>query len=276
MPTSPAPEPKVFVVQCDAYGRSDIVDVISSAGYEVEAFGSAIEFLDSECYEQPGCALLDAVLPDLDGLEVQQRLRARGAMTPVIFMSAPSDVPLAVRACKFGAIDVLPKPVNADDLIPAIDKALAHERNVRAERARFDSLNARMESLTPREREVFELVVAGRLNKHIARLLGISEKTVKLHRGRVMLKLSVRHVAQLVNIAVQLGCPPGSPKLNGRITSMAAELVGGRLLAARLPEVVGSHKTPVRASNLRWFVDGHTGRGVKAAATRERVAHGGG
>ena len=161
--------------------------------------------MDSQCYLQPGCLLLDVRLPDVNGLELQQRLRECGATTPVIFISGYSDVPVTVRAMRSGAIDFLSKPVSEEALLNAIELAFAEEARLRAERDELEELRRKYDLLTPREQDVFRLVLAGRLNKQIARELGISEKTVKVHRGRVMAKMGARRVAHLVQFAARLG-----------------------------------------------------------------------
>jgi RNA polymerase sigma factor (sigma-70 family) len=197
--------PEVFIVDDDVSVRTALSRLVASAGHTVRAFSSAREFLDSQCYMNPGCLVLDVRLPDLDGIELHERLQAAGTAVPVIFMTGFGDIPTTVRAIKSGAVDFLPKPVADDTLLRAIDAALAEEARQRADRVEVQELNRRFELLTPRERDVFRLVLAGRLNKQIARELGISEKTVKVHRGRVMSKMGARRVAQLVQYAARMG-----------------------------------------------------------------------
>ena len=196
---------EVFVVDDDPDVRSALGRLIAAAGHEVRTFGSAREFLDSDCHRQPGCLLLDVRLPDLDGIELHRRLQENGTGLPVIFMTGFGDIPTSVQAIKSGAFDFLPKPVPDATLLEAIDAALAVEAEHRAERLETEELARRFNSLTPREVDVLQLVLAGRLNKQIARQLGISEKTVKVHRSRVMAKMGARRVAQLVQLAVRLG-----------------------------------------------------------------------
>jgi RNA polymerase sigma factor (sigma-70 family) len=197
--------PQVFIVDDDVSVRTALTRLVGSVGHSVRAFSSAREFLDSQCYLHPGCLVLDVRLPDLDGMELHERLQAAGTPIPVIFMTGFGDIPTSVRAIKSGAVDFLPKPVSDDTLLRAIDTALAEEARQRADRVEVQELSRRFELLTPRERDVFRLVLAGRLNKQIARELGISEKTVKVHRGRVMSKMGARRVAQLVQFAARMG-----------------------------------------------------------------------
>lgn len=197
--------PEVFIVDDEASVRVALQRLVSSAGHACRTFASAREFMDSQCYMQPGCLLLDVRLPDLNGLELQQRLRECGATTPVIFISGYNDVPVTVRAMRSGAIDFLSKPISDDALLNAIELAFAEEARSRAERDEVEELRRKYDLLTPREQDVFRLVLAGRLNKQIARELGISEKTVKVHRGRVMAKMGARRVAHLVQFAARLG-----------------------------------------------------------------------
>jgi FixJ family two-component response regulator len=198
-------QPEVFVVDDDVSVRIALTRLLSSAGHTVRAFSSAREFLDSQCYLQPGCLILDVRLPGLDGLELHERLHSAGTSIPVVFLTGFGDIPTTVRAMKSGAVDFLPKPVSDDTLLRAVETALREEARQRADRMERLELGRRFQLLTPREGEVFRLVLAGRLNKQIARELGISEKTVKVHRGRVMSKMGARRVAQLVQFATRLG-----------------------------------------------------------------------
>jgi RNA polymerase sigma factor (sigma-70 family) len=216
--------PEVFIVDDDVSVRTALSRLIASAGHTTRAFSSAREFLDSQCYLNPGCLVLDVRLPDLDGMELHQRLQASGSPVPVIFMTGFGDIPTSVRAIKSGAVDFLPKPVADETLLRAIDAALAEEARQRADRVEVQELNRRFELLTPRERDVFRLVLSGRLNKQIARELGISEKTVKVHRGRVMSKMGARRVAQLVQFAARLGYIGGSAGQEVRMTLEAVPI----------------------------------------------------
>ena len=202
---------EVFVIDDDPKVRTALARLIESAGYTVRTFASAREFLDRRDQLGPGCLLLDVRLPDLNGLDLQQRLQESGFYLPVIFMTGFGDIPTSVRAIKAGAFDFLTKPVEDDVLLRTIGEALEEEARTRSERVETEELAGRAESLTPREREVMEHVLAGLLNKQIAHELGISEKTVKVHRSRVMSKMGARRVATLVHYAVRLGMSPGVP-----------------------------------------------------------------
>jgi FixJ family two-component response regulator len=201
---------EVFVVDDDPAVRNALGRLIAAAGHEVRTFGSAREFLDSLGQHGPGCIVLDVRLPDLDGMELHRRLQETGVQLPVIFMSGFGDIPTSVQAMKSGALDFLPKPFSDDKLLNAIDLALNEEAKTRADRQEAQELSRRYASLTGREHDVLRLVMAGRLNKQIARELGISEKTVKVHRSRVMSKMGARRVAQLVQFGVRLGLGSGA------------------------------------------------------------------
>lgn len=185
---------------CRAVGR-----LVRGAGYEVREFNSAHDFLVAHEPDPPGCVLLDLTMPDLDGLELQRCLLAAGCHRPIVFLTANHDVQNTVRAMKAGAVNFLTKPVDRDELMAALAEALAVDA---AERAEWDARNTiagRLATLTPRERQVLEKVVAGRLNKQIAAELGTVEKTIKVHRARVMQKLHATSLIQLVEIAQLAG-----------------------------------------------------------------------
>lgn len=203
--------PAVYIVDDDQSVRNALARLIASAGYPVETFPSASTFLQSEASRGRGCLLLDVRMPGLDGLELQQRLTSSGTEMPVVFMTGFGDVPTTVKAMKAGAVDFLPKPVSDEALLSAVGFALEKEARLRSERIEHDRLKRQFDSLTPREKQVFRLVVAGRLNKQIALELGISEKTVKVHRARVMEKMRVRRVAQLVASASRMGMTRDEP-----------------------------------------------------------------
>ncbi len=204
-----SPLPKVYVVDDDAPVRKSLARLLGSAGYETESFASPDEFL-THCREHPvsGCALLDVEMPGFSGLELQRQLVAAEIAIPVIFITGHGDIPMSVQAMKAGAIDFLAKPFRADDLLAAVQQAIARDRQQQSQRAALDTLAERLATLTPREREVMSLVVGGLLNKQIAAKLGTSEKTVKIHRGRVMQKMQVQSVADLVRMAERLGIGP--------------------------------------------------------------------
>ena len=198
---------EVFIVDDDSEVRTALGRLIGIVGYEVRTFSTATEFMESGCHNRAGCLVLDMRLPDADGLEVLHRLHECGSILPVIVLTGFGDIPTSVRAMKSGAIDFLVKPVAEDVLLEAIDRAVELDAKSRTVRLQEQDLSVRYRSLTRREAEVLKLVLAGRLNKQIARELGISEKTVKVHRGRVMTKMGVRRVTQLVQSAVRLGLP---------------------------------------------------------------------
>ena len=206
------PHPTVFVVDDDAAVRKSLVRLLKSAGYHAESFASADEFI--ECRKRnslPGCALVDIQMPGIDGLQLQRELINSTHEIPIIFITGYGDIPSSVKAMKAGAVDFLSKPINDDDLLRAIREAIQRDQRERSERAERVSLAARLATLTPREREVLDLVVRGLLNKQIAAALGASEKTIKIHRGRVMAKMKAPSVADLVRAAEKIGTPPGSP-----------------------------------------------------------------
>jgi FixJ family two-component response regulator len=192
--------PTVFVVDDDASVLSALGRLIRSAGHRVEAFGSPREFFDRAGFDEPGCLVVDLRMPELNGLELHQEMIRAGYRLPVIFMSGQADIQSTVRAMQSGAIDFLIKPFDEHQLLDAIDRAIARNLEERAARAGRDAFRAQLNLLTPREREVCMLVAAGRLNKQVAAELGIAEKTVKAHRARVMAKLGLSSVADLVRI----------------------------------------------------------------------------
>jgi len=197
--------PTVFVVDDDASVRKSLVRLLKSAGYHAETFSSADEFL--ACWQLnpvPGCVLLDIMMPGIDGLQLQRRLQATPHGIPFIFITGHGDIPSSVTAMKAGAVDFFPKPFNDEDLLRAIREAIQRDAQERTERAERDAVARRFETLTPREREVMAWVVRGMLNKQIAYQLGTSEKTIKIHRGRVMEKMKVKSVADLVLAAQKI------------------------------------------------------------------------
>ncbi|MEX3974804.1 response regulator transcription factor [Paraburkholderia caribensis] len=201
----------VYVVDDDPSVRRALTRLVRSAGHEVEAYGSAREFLAHACGERtPACVVLDVQLPDLSGLELQRELDAR---LPIVFLTGHGDIAMTVGAIKAGATDFLTKPVRDDDLLRAIDLALARSVEVSKSIHELEELRSRVGRLTVREREVMNLVVLGRLNKQVACELGTVEKTVKAHRARVMQKMEVSSLAELVRIAdkVAVTTPPTTP-----------------------------------------------------------------
>jgi FixJ family two-component response regulator len=195
----------VFLVDDDAGVLKALTRLLQTRGFAVRPFTSPQAFLADHDASVPGCAVLDVSMPDLDGLALQQALTAGGSQRPVIFLTGKGDIPTSVRAMRAGAVDFLTKPVNDADLLAAIARAEKEDSEIRSANASLDSINARLAMLTPRELEVMTHVIAGRLNKQIAGDLGTVEKTVKVHRGRLMNKLGVRSVADLVRLAEKAG-----------------------------------------------------------------------
>jgi FixJ family two-component response regulator len=172
-------------------------------GFCTRAWQSADEFLDEHDPDAPGCLVTDVAMPGRSGLELQAELAARGCSRPIVFVTAHGSIPMSVRAMRAGAVTFLPKPVRLTDLVEAVREAFEKDRASREDRASRADVRARLTALTPREREVLELVVAGKMNKQIAAQLGAAEKTIKVHRGRVMSKMHVRSVAELVTLTSQ-------------------------------------------------------------------------
>jgi FixJ family two-component response regulator len=197
----------VFVVDDDEGMRQSLKNLIGSVGLRVETFASAQEFLRSKLTDVPGCLVLDVRLPGLSGLDLQKRMVEAGIEIPIIFITGHGDIPMTVRAMKAGAVEFLTKPFRDQDLLDAIQQALDRDRAARKQRAQINELHSRLNSLTPREREVMGLVVAGLLNKQIAGELGTSETTIKIHRHQVMEKMGAGSLAELVRMADRLGIP---------------------------------------------------------------------
>jgi FixJ family two-component response regulator len=196
--------PCVYIVDDDVPILNAFSRLLETAGYSVQAFSSPGDFLAKHDPDQPGCALFDVGMEELDGLSLQDRLLEAGIVRPVIFVTAQDNARSGVRAMKAGAVDYLTKPVHEDVLLAAIASAIESDVSARQSRSEVAEVAKRQESLTTREREVMDLVVQGRLNKQIAHDLGVVEKTVKVHRARVMEKMQVRSVAALVHLVEQL------------------------------------------------------------------------
>jgi len=195
----------VFVVDDDGPMRRGLEFLVRSAGYEVRGFESAEVFLEDYEPSMRGCLLLDVRMPGMSGLELQEHLRAERINLPVVIVTAYADVPMAVRAMRAGAFDFIEKPFEGSALLDRVRRAMTCDDDMRLDDAKRRRLNARLESLTPREREVMELVVAGLLNKQVAAELGISMKTVENHRARVMEKMKAESLAGLVRAAMTAG-----------------------------------------------------------------------
>ena len=196
----------VHVVDDDMSFRTAIERRLKLAGYDVATYASALDLLDaSPDDDQPGCILLDVRIPGLSGPDLQSRLVEQGSKLPIIFLTGHADTPTTVRAIKAGAEDFLTKPISSEQLIDAIERALARQGVARAQRSRLDAFRAHLARLTQRERQVFDLIVRGKINKQIAHELGTTERTVKAHRHQVMEKMQVHSLAELVSIAERLG-----------------------------------------------------------------------
>ena len=197
----------VFVVDDDASMRRSLDTLLRSVGLDVHLFSSAQEFMQAERPDAPGCLVLDVRLPGMSGLAFQQELAKAGIALPVIFITGHGDVPMTVRAMKAGAVEFLTKPFDDQALLDAIDAAIERDRARRRDTAGLAEVQGRYRTLTERERQVMQLVVAGRVNKQIAAELGLSLVTVKVHRGQVMRKMLAKSVAELVRMADRLGLP---------------------------------------------------------------------
>jgi len=200
----------VFVVDDDTAVRQGLRFMLRAAGYSVEAFPSARSFLEDYDPRRGGCLLLDVQMPQMTGLELQQRLNVRGWRIPVIFITGHGTVPLAISAMKAGAFDFIEKPLREDTLLESIERALHWNDRAYEERLERATLEVRAASLTPREREVFELVARGEPNKVIARNLGISFRTVELHRAHIIEKLQARSLSDLIRMGIILNSTPSS------------------------------------------------------------------
>ena len=196
----------VLIVDDDRRIRESLVELLEAAGMRAVAFGSAAEYLGYEAPDVPACLILDVELPDINGLELQRRI-GQGRHPHIVFITGHGDIPSSVRAMKAGAVDFLPKPFETDDLLRAVETALAENREAGRRGAELADLRQRLDLLTPRERDVLPLVASGLLNKQAAAELGISEVTLQIHRGSVMRKMQAGSLADLVRMAGLLGIP---------------------------------------------------------------------
>jgi FixJ family two-component response regulator len=212
-----APKGTVYVIDDDPSLRRSLVRLFASVGLAVETFPSAVAFLAAGPVGRPGCLVVDLRMPGPSGLELQRRLAAAGDPMPVLFVTGHATVSMAVRAMKAGALDVLTKPFDEQDLLDAVQRALAQDRAAGRERTETDRLRRRHRSLTPRQREVLALVTGGMSNKQVAATLGIAEKTVKIHRGLAMKRMGARTFAALVRMV---------ERLNGAAEARRAEEIG--------------------------------------------------
>jgi FixJ family two-component response regulator len=204
-------DPIVYVVDDDLFVRGALSGLIRSVGLRAATFASTQDFLHYARPEGPSCLVLDVLLPDASGLDLADRLRTSDVQIPIIFITGHGTIPMSVRAMKGGAVEFLTKPIRDEDLISALHQALDRDQLAIAQRAELARLRERLETLTLRERDVFALVVTGRLNKQIAEELGTAEQTIKVHRGRVMQKLGVDSVAELVRLAERVAGQPWAP-----------------------------------------------------------------
>ncbi|MBN1189837.1 MAG: response regulator transcription factor [Dehalococcoidales bacterium] len=193
-------KPVVFVVDDDVSVRKSLSRLLTLEGFDVSTFASARVYLDSGCCDTPECLILDVRLPGLDGLELQKTLVERKSTLSIVFITGHGDIPMSVQAMKAGAVDFLSKPFSDEALLNAVNQAVAKSRRERAHSMDVAAIRERLSKLTPRENEVLNCVVAGHLNKQIASIIGVAEKTVKVHRGHIMQKMQVQSVAELVRM----------------------------------------------------------------------------
>jgi FixJ family two-component response regulator len=202
---SEPPQAVVFIVDDDASLRDALGGLFRIVGLDVKDFASAREFLNSKLPDAPSCLVLDIRLPGQSGLDIQAELAKAGVRIPIVFMTAHGDIPMSVRAMKAGAVEFLPKPFRDQDMLDAVQLALARDRSRREQEDALAAVRAKFETLSPREREVMELVVSGLMNKQIAARMGIAEVTVKIHRGNASHKMGARSISELVKMAQALG-----------------------------------------------------------------------
>jgi RNA polymerase sigma factor (sigma-70 family) len=202
------PEPTVFLVDDEASVLKALARLLRSAGLNVETFGSPQEFLQHHDPQAHGCLVLDVAMPGLNGLDLQRALAAKGTELPIIFLTGRGDIPMSVEAMKQGAVDFLTKPTNDEDLLAAIRAGIDKDRANRQAGAERTRIQQQLAMLTSREREVLHHIIAGKLNKQVAAELGIVEKTIKVHRARVMKKMNVQSLAELVRVAEHAGIRP--------------------------------------------------------------------
>lgn len=197
--------PTIFVVDDDSAVRDALKLLLRSVGQAVETYGAGQEFLESYSEDRPGCLVLDIRMPGMSGLELQQKLNEKHSILPIIFITGHGDVPMAVEAMQAGAVDFIQKPFRDQDLIDRINQALEKDLSNRAALGERNDIRRRLETLTPREREVLDLVVHGKANKVIAGDLKLSQRTVEIHRARVMEKMQASSLAHLVRMVLEVG-----------------------------------------------------------------------
>jgi FixJ family two-component response regulator len=204
----------VFLVDDDPGVGAALARLLRAAEFEVRSFSSSQEFLREHDASIPGCAVLDVAMPGLNGIELHRTLADTGCGRPIIFLTGHGDIPMSVQAMRDGAVDFLTKPVHEEKLLAAVRLAVEKDRTDRLARAELVDIKARLATLTPRESEILRFVVAGCLNKQIAAYVGAAEKTVKVHRGRIMVKIGVRSVAELVRVTILAGIAPAEDRSN--------------------------------------------------------------
>jgi FixJ family two-component response regulator len=207
--------PTVFIVDDEAPVRKALSRLLRAAGFVVAAFASPGEFLAQHDLHKPGCLVLDLMMPGIDGIELQRALARKGSVLPIIFITGHGDIPKSVQAMKSGALDFLTKPVNDENLLASIRAAIKRDSVARREQAELFEIRARLALLTPREQEVLDHVVTGKLNKQIADDLGVVEKTIKVHRARVMEKMKIQSVAELVRLVERSGISSQRSQVSG-------------------------------------------------------------
>ncbi|HEY4449500.1 MAG TPA: response regulator [Steroidobacteraceae bacterium] len=196
----PEPQPIVFLVDDEQSVVTALARMLQASGFAVRCWTSALEFLEADDPQEPGCLVTDVRMPEMGGLELQRALLERGSDRAIVFITGQGDIPTTVRAMKAGAVSFLPKPVQRAELVAAVQEAILRDAEARAQQHERNDLVRRLASLTPRERQVLELVTTGMLNKQIAAELGAAEKTIKVHRGRIMEKMQVRTATALVGL----------------------------------------------------------------------------
>lgn len=202
------PAPIVYLVDDEPSVLKALGRLLRSAGFEAKAYANPADFLEEHDPRRPGCLVLDLAMPGITGLELQQKLATLGSMLPTIFLTGNGDVHSGVKAMKEGAVDFLTKPVSDDDLLAAINQAIEQNRNLRKLKAARAEIENRLSRLTPREREVLLHIISGKMNREVAVDLGTAEKTIKVHRARIMEKVEVTSVAELVRLTEQAGIAP--------------------------------------------------------------------
>lgn len=210
-----SPPATVCVVDDEESVRKALIRLLTAEGFEAKGFASPDEYLKQHDPQTPGCLVLDVAMPGCTGLDLQEALAAAGRDRSIVFITGHGDIPMSVKAIKAGAIDFLTKPIDDTQLLKAVHAAIERDRTARLGRAELESIRERLATLTDREREVLEKVVTGRINKQIASDLGTVEKTIKVHRGRVMSKMHVDSVAELVRVAGLAGIKTGSGPVSG-------------------------------------------------------------